>query len=323
MTSSDWHMTFIGTGPWRPFPRRGLPAVRLDAGGVSVLFDCGDGTLDRLLLKGGTNVDVVLLCSTSAASITGLLMLAETHRADRQRPLRVAGPVGTIDRVTTLSRLSSAPDGLFILEELNPGEVVADLGGLYVEAIRSETPRSACLSYVVIEPSLPGRFDVDAAARHGISGPDFGRLSSGQTVRGVRPEDVMGPRRLGRRLFINGRGRTTPEMDESLEGADVAVFAAPFMDERLEVAEELGYMTGWEAAHLATNRRVRTVMLYQLTPSAPVAVHVAEARQFHRSVHAPRPGQVLAIPLPEVGPPALQSDQRPTQRPTVSGGARR
>lgn len=309
-------MTFVGTGSWRALAGRGFPSLRLDAGGVSLLVDCGDGALDRLLAGGGIGLDVVLLTSTAAVSISGLLMLAESFRSDRQKPLRVAGPPGTIDRVGRLATLAGVPDGLFALEELAPGDALADVGGLHVEAVRTDSPGSECLSYLVLEPSIPGRFNTAAAAKRGIQGRDFQLLAAGETVRGVRPDDVIGPRRLGRRIFVNGRGRATSDMADALEGADVAVFAAPFMDERFELAAELGYMTGWEAAHLAAEQRVRTVMLYQLTPSAPVGMHVAEARQFHASVHAPRAGQVLKVPLPENGAASLTSN-RPTQHAQV------
>ena len=66
---------------------------------------------------------------------------------------------------------------------------------------------------------------------------DFARIERGETVRGVRPEDALGPPMPGCKVVAVGRTRPSPEVGAALEGADVATLAAPFMDERLEVAQ--------------------------------------------------------------------------------------
>ena len=81
--------------------------------------------------------------------------------------------------------------------------------------------RAPAFGYVLYEDERPGMFDPDAARRLGIEpGPEFGRLQRGETIRGVAPEQVMGPSRPGRKLVISGdttpsrgadgRRRTTP-----------------------------------------------------------------------------------------------------------------
>ena len=57
----------------------------------------------------------------------------------------------------------------------------------------------------MIEDDRPGRFDATLAEQLGVKpGPDFGRLQRGEVVNGVRPEQVIGEDRHGRKLVISG-----------------------------------------------------------------------------------------------------------------------
>ena len=58
--------------------------------------------------------------------------------------------------------------------------------------------RVEAYGYAFIEDDRPGRFDVEAARKLGVTeGPDFGRLQRGETVNGVTPEQVVGEDRPG------------------------------------------------------------------------------------------------------------------------------
>ena len=49
---------------------------------------------------------------------------------------------------------------------------------------------------MIYEDMRPGEFDPEAATALGVvPGPEFGRLQHGETIRGVRPEQVLGPNR--------------------------------------------------------------------------------------------------------------------------------
>jgi ribonuclease Z len=231
----------------------------------------------------------------------------------------VFGPLGLEGALTNLSILSAMSTAeLFDVEETTTSHVLLEQGGKHLEAVEVDVGEgSAGFAYLVYEAPLPGRVDAAKAAALGIKGSDFARLQAGQTVRGVRPSDVIGPLRPGRRVVVAGRGRTTAALEANLQGSDAAVFAAPFMDERLEMAEDAHYLTGWEAAELASRTGVRAVLLQRLGPYAPVRHQVEEARQFHGRLFAPDDGDVLRIPLPETGaPPALDRGQR-TRPPTA------
>ncbi|MGY1825965.1 hypothetical protein [Blastococcus sp. SYSU DS0541] len=303
---ADWRMTFVGTGSLASASHRAFPATLLEAPGLTVLVDCGDGTVARLRSLGNPSIDAVAVTGLSVSELGGLLTLAEVQRRSRRRALRVFGPPGLEQALASLSTLSAMSTGeLFDAEEATAGRVLYEQAGKHLEAVEVDLGEGlAGFAYLIYESPLPGRVDAAKAAAQGIKGSDFWRLQAGQTVRGVRPGDVIGPLRPGRRVMVAGRGRVTDALEANLDGSDAAVFAAPFMDERLEMAEDAHYFTGWEAAELAARTRVRVLLLQQLGPYAPIRHQVDEARQFHGRLFAPDDGDVLRIPLPETGLPA-------------------
>ncbi len=307
-SSSSWTIEFVGTGSLVSQMFRGLPAAIVEIAGMRALIDCGDGTLGRLRASGHASVDCLLLTSIGTSTVGGALTLAEGQRRSSRRPLRIFVPPGTRPLVRTLFEPSEIPtDELVDVIEIEPGAPFLSHRGVHFEAVslpgRSKLPY---LAYALAEEPLPGRVDVEAAARLGIRGAEFSLLLQGETVRGVQPSDVIGPMRHGRRLLYAGRGRESPALLQALTDCDLAVFATPYMDERLELAQDTGYLTGWEAAKYSREANVQLLCLQQLGPFAPVRYQVAEASQFHDNTHAPNDGDVITIPLVDNGAPRFE-----------------
>ena len=86
-------------------------------------------------------------------------------------------------------------------------------------------------------------------------GPDFGRLQSGEEVDGVRPDQVMGEPRRGRKVVLTGD--TAPcEMTRLVAWeADLLVHEATFMEEDAERAAETRHSTAAQAARAGRGRR--------------------------------------------------------------------
>src|SRR5207302_1666150 len=81
--------------------------------------------------------------------------------------------------------------------------------------------------YVVEEKTRPGRFDPEQARALGVpAGPAFGRLQKGETLSlddgtQVKPEQVMGGARPGRKVVISGDTRPCPALISASAGADL------------------------------------------------------------------------------------------------------
>jgi ribonuclease Z len=295
-------LLFLGTGSALSPPWRAWPATLVEAR-ATALFGCGDGTAGRLGVAGANKVDFAAVTAFGVTELSGLLGLADVRRRHQGAPLIVYGPPPLAAIIRGLAGMSEAPLAeLFDVRELEPGALLYERAGVRFSAFALDAgPSRPAFGYLIQEDTQPGRFDVAKAGRLGISGSDFGLLGAGQTVRGVRPRDVMGPPRPGRRLVFCGRGRPTPALEAALDGADVAVFAAPFMDERLELAQDAGYLTGWEAAELSSRTGVRSVVFQQLSFYAPARHQLAEAVRFHGHILAPDDGQSLTVPMPGAG----------------------
>lgn len=130
-------VTFLGTGDAFSAGGRFQAAYLLEGAGGAVLLDCGAGTLTALkrLGRDAGRIDAVALSHLHGDHIAGLpfLLIEYRYRQARTRPLRVAGPPGTADRIALLLRATyrelaaaSLPYPLEIVE-LPPG-VPAEVG---------------------------------------------------------------------------------------------------------------------------------------------------------------------------------------------------
>lgn len=314
---ANWEITFLGTGSYASSAHRSLFGVLVDIGGSRTLIDCPDGSLARMRGVGLGSVDRVLLTDTGSLQTAGLLALGEFGRRGRRPPLPVFGPPGTrrvCDALADAAGLRG--NGLFETDEVSAGDALDVGANVTCEALEMAGHGAASpIAYLTIEPPLPGRVDTAAAAAHGIRGAEFQQLLEGRSVRGARPQDIIGRPRLGRRVVLAARGRLNDESENAFCRADLVVVAAPFMDERLEVALEAGFLTGLEAAAAARRLGVRCMAVHQIGPWAPVGDYLAEARQAGGSLIVPEDGDRIELPLPDVGPPR-HTRQRSAQRPT-------
>ena len=190
----DLSLFFAGTAGSVPSPRRGLPALMLRAGGDRLLFDCGEGTQQQLLRSIGLpELDAVFLTHYHLDHWLGLVGMVKTFdlRA-RERPLTLYGPPGLLALIETLRPIIGRTAYPLHLVELDPHEEVR-FGGYLIAGFPVEH-RLPAYGYAFVEDDRPGRFDAAAARALGVpEGPAFGRLQRGESVDGVRPEQVVGP----------------------------------------------------------------------------------------------------------------------------------
>jgi ribonuclease Z len=171
--------------------------------------------------------------------------------------------------------------------------------------------RVEAYGYAFVEDARPGRFDVDAARDLGVpEGPAWGRLQRGETVDGVRPEQVMGETRQGRRIVISGDTAPCQAVEVFAHGADVLVHEATFMEDERDRARETGHSTARQAAEIARDAGVRLLALTHLsTRYFPREVR-DEAREVFPNSIVPRDFDEVTVPFPERGEPALAAAER-------------
>jgi ribonuclease Z len=307
----DLSLFFAGTAGSVPTARRGLPAALLRRGGDRLLFDCGEGTQRQLLRTVGLpDVQAVFLTHHHADHWLGLPgMLKSFDLRDRDAPLTVYGPPGTGDLMRAMRLVYGRLGYPFAVVELEAGETVRYDG--YEVGAFNVRHRSHAFGYAIVEDARPGRFDAELATELGVPfGPDFGRLQRGETVNGVRPEQVVGPERPGRKIVLSGDTAPCDMVRFAAHEADLLVHEATFTEEERERAMQTGHSTARQAAEIAREADVRMLALTHVSTRYGGGEIRDEARAVFERTVVPRDFDAIEVPFPEKSQPELERWER-------------
>jgi ribonuclease Z len=164
--------------------------------------------------------------------------------------------------------------------------------------------------YALVEEERPGRFDPEAATRLGIEeGPAWGALQRGEEVSGangpVRPADVMGETRPGRKVVLTGDSAVCEPTRVAADHAELLIHDGSFAEEEAERARETGHSTARGAARLAKEAAVGMLALVHVSSRYNVGAVLDEARQEFPATEAPRDFDAIEVPFTEKGAPRL------------------
>jgi ribonuclease Z len=247
-------------------------------------------------------------------------MLKSFELRDREKPLTVHGPPGMTALMERMRPIYGRPRYGLTLRDLEADEVVRreDLE-IVPFAVRH---RGAAFGYALVEDARPGRFDAELAERLGVApGPDFGRLQRGEVIGGVRPEQVIGEQRAGRKVVLTGDTAPTDAVVVAAHRADVLVHEATFSDEDAERAAQTGHSTARQAAQVAADAEVGMLALTHLSSRYAGGEIRDEARAVFADTEVPRDFDTIDIPLPERGAPELvRWDSRRAAPPQAAAG---
>jgi ribonuclease Z len=312
----DLDVVFLGTGGSVPTARRATACLLLRRGGDRLLFDCGEGAQRQMHGSTGiVQVDGIFLTHYHADHYLGLPGLLKTYDLQgREAPLRIYGPRGLIGLFDAIRRIVGKTKYTVELVELDSGEAI-EFDGYEVRAFPVEHGVTA-YGYALVERERPGRFDPDAAVRLGVEeGPAWGALQRGEEVSGangaVRPEDVMGEPRPGRKVVLTGDSAVCKATRVAADHAELLIHDGSFAEEEADRARETGHSTAREAAQLARDASVGMLALVHVSSRYNIGAVLEEARQEFKVTEAPRDFDTIEVPFAERGAPRL-----------VKGGAR-
>jgi ribonuclease Z len=308
----DLDVLFVGTAGSAPSARRGLPATLVRRGGDRLLFDCGEGTQRQLVRSTGlVELEEIFITHFHADHVLGLPGMFKTFALrQRERPLAVYGPPGLRALFGTFKPLVGRVTFPIELYELEPNDEL-ERDGYRIAAYATDHGVTG-LGYALVEDARPGAFDPERARELGVTpGPDFGRLQEGETVNGVRPEQVMGEARRGRRVVIAGDTAPTEMTRLVAYEADLLVHEATFLEEEADRAAETRHSTARQAAELAAAAGVGMLALTHISPRYGGKEVRDEARAVFENTVVPRDFDRIEIPFPERGEPVLvKGDER-------------
>jgi ribonuclease Z len=302
----DFSVLFAGTGGSIPTAGRGLPALLVRRGGERLLFDCGEGTQRQLVRSVGlADLDAVFLTHYHADHWLGLPGLLKTFDLrGRDQPLSIYGPPGLREMIALGLRAAGRVRYELMLVELEAGAVLERAG--YKIAPVPVMHRTQAFGYVIYEDERPGQFDPGAAVRLGLTpGPEFGLVQRGATIRGVAPQQVLGPPRAGRKLMISGDTAPSDSVRIAAYEADLLIHEATFAEEELDRATETQHSTAAQAATVAREAGVTLLALTHFSSRYPAAVLRDEATAIFDATVLPRDFDTIEIPFPERGAPQL------------------
>ena len=265
----------LGCGGMMPLPNRHLTSVLLRREGDLFLFDCGEGTqvsLRRLNLR-WKKISVIFISHTHADHVTGipgLLMLSS--QVDRDDPLYIIGPPRIAEYIETSRRvLDMYINYEIIVQEITEPGIVYKGEGFHVRAfpLRHTKP---CYGYAMEEDMRPGEFHPEKAEALNVKrGPLWAALQSGHTVKAedgsdVRPEQVLGRERMGRKFSFVTDTLAFPEITRDVAGSDLFICEGMFERALEESAREKKHMTAEQAARIARAAAVKKLALIHYSP---------------------------------------------------------
>jgi ribonuclease Z len=266
----------LGCGGMMPLPGRHLTSVLLRREGELFLFDCGEGTqvsLRRLNLR-WKKISVIFISHTHADHVTGipgLLMLSS--QVDRDDPLYIIGPPRIAEYIESNRRiLDMYINYEIIVQEITAPGIVYKGDGFHVRCFPLKHTKP-CYGYTLEEEMRPGEFHPEKAQALNIPmGKLWGKLQKGETIqtpdgKEVKPEDVMGEPRMGRKFSFVTDSLAFPEISTHVTGSDLFVCEGMFEQALAEDARDKKHMTAAEAARLAASSTdVKKLALIHYSP---------------------------------------------------------
>jgi ribonuclease Z len=244
-------------------------------------------------------------------------MLKTFALRQRERPLTIHGPVGLRRLLQLLAPVIGRLTFELAVVELAPNDEL-ERDGYRIAAFATEHAAQG-IGFALMEDPRPGEFDPLRARELGLTpGPDFGRLQRGEVVNGVRPEQVMGEPRRGRRIVLSGDTAPCDMTRLVAWEADLLVHEATFADEEADRAAETAHSTARQAGELAAAANVTMLALTHISPRYAGGELRDEARAAFSGpaerVVVPRDFDRIEIPFPERGEPVhVRSSESPPQ----------
>jgi ribonuclease Z len=306
----DLDLVFLGTAASVPSAGRGLSSVLIRRGGDRILIDCGEGTQRQLMRSTGlADIDVILITHLHADHVLGLPGMLKTFGLrERAAPLVLAGPP-PLQQFWNAMRRTVVGTLPYDIEIVPVHHEVAWRGdGYRIDAVPTEHGIPS-VGYALVEEDRPGRFDADRARELGVTDVrDFGVLQRGGEVTVadgslVRPQDVLGEHRLGRRIVYTGDTAACSAVRDAARDATLLVHEATFLQEDADRARQTHHSTALDAALTAAAANVGMLALTHVsTRYAPSALE-QEASAVFPDVVVARDFDRIDLPFPERGGP--------------------
>jgi ribonuclease Z len=268
-----FEIIFLGTSASTPSAYRGLTSHIIMHRQHRFLLDCGEGT-QRQILKSGLGfkgLNKILLTHSHLDHILGLGGLLSTlGRWEAIDAIEIYGGQATLDRVADLIfrvvwRGNRSPVQLDLIP-LEPGKVIVEDERFMLSAFPVTHRGPDSYGFLFAEKARRPFLAEKAEALGVPFGPERGRLVQGETVtledgRVIDPEEVLGEVIPGIKYVHVGDVGRTDNIIEICRDANALTIEATYSDEEAEMANRFGHLTATEAARLAREAGIGSLLL--------------------------------------------------------------
>lgn len=287
-------LVFLGTSAAQPTAERGMTCICLVLDKEILMFDAGEGAQVAFQkAKLGWNKKIrILVTHLHGDHCVGILGLLQTMSLqNRTESVDIFGPHGIEEFIA--ANLKILNFGLTFpvrIMRIKKGLLFEDPG--YTIHVCEAEHSIPAYSYLFIEKDKPGKFYPEKAKKMGIpEGKLWRELQNGNDItigdKLVRPSDVMGEKRRGRRIGISGDTRPTKKLEEFFKDCDYITFDSTYSDILRDKAVENYHSTAKEAAELAKKAGVSNLILTHFSARYEDEEQlVKEAETIHDSVFA-------------------------------------
>jgi ribonuclease Z len=273
-------VVFLGTSGSVPTLKRSLPSVVVQCPRDQWMFDCGEN-VQRQMMRGKVSFHrkmKIFITHLHGDHVLGLPGLLQTMALmDRKEPVEVYAPKGLKDfLVCTKEALNFGLTYPVDIFEILAEGLVVDEEEYQVIAAKSNHSITG-FSYAFIEKPRPGKFYPKKAVALGIpAGEMWSKLQRGEEIKTadgivVKPSDVMGPKRPGRKIVYTGDTKPFEWFGKFAEGADLVIHDCTFDDSLKEKAETDGHSTPSQAAEQAKAANAKKLVLSHISARYPDA----------------------------------------------------
>ena len=298
---------FLGTSGSTPTPQRSLPAIAIRRKGEIILFDCGEGVQRQMIMAKLSfhRKMKIFITHMHGDHVLGLPGLIQTMSLfDRQRKLEIYGPKGLKEFIDVIQKTVQYTLTFPIeIHEITKAGKICEEDEYTVFAVEVDHVIPS-FAFALIEKPRPGKFYPEKAKKLGIpEGPLWSRLQRGYSVtlpngRTIKPSEVVGPPRPGRKIVYSGDTRPCMNLVRLAENADLLIHDATLDDELAEKAYEDGHSTPSQAAEIAKKARVDKLVLTHISARYKSAEKLLEqAKKVFPNVFVAEDFMKIEIPL--------------------------
>ena len=273
-------VVFLGTSGSVPTLKRSLPAVVVQCPRDQWMFDCGEN-VQRQMMQAKVSFHrkmKIFITHLHGDHVLGLPGLLQTMALmDRKEPVQVYAPKGLKEfLLCTKETLNFGLTYPVEINEILSEGIVCDEAEYQVIATKSNHA-IASYAYAFVEKPRPGKFYPKKAVALGVpAGELWSKLQRGeevQTTNGdvVKPSDVMGPMRPGRKIVYTGDTKPFKNFAKFAEGADLVIHDCTFDNSLTEKADTDGHSTPSQAAAQAKAANAKKLVLFHISARYPDA----------------------------------------------------